>query len=68
MLGFEFDRIQEPFSIYNLLQAIGVVNLQMMESVINTEERYEIYLAAIGVAGVIMNGTTYFFDFRDKNS
>jgi hypothetical protein len=37
MLGFEFGSGSEPFSVFNLIQAIGVVTFQMSEALIDNE-------------------------------
>jgi hypothetical protein len=32
MLGFEFESNKEPFAVFNMMQAIGVVIFTMIES------------------------------------
>ncbi|CDW84340.1 major facilitator superfamily protein [Stylonychia lemnae] len=68
ILGFEFDNNSEPFSIFNMAQALGVFIFQIIESVIDSRIKYMIYTGFIGLIGLYSCGLTYFFDFREHNS
>lgn len=37
---------------------------QLVQTTVHTKEDYTIYIAVAGVLGVLMCGTTYFFDFE----
>jgi hypothetical protein len=64
MLGFEFDTNSEPFSVFTLIEALSVFVFSVINTWIDTRMRYIYYISALGVMGIIMIGTTYFFDFK----
>lgn len=64
MLGFEFDNNVEPFSVFNLWQALGVFIFSFIETLLETREHYIVFISVIGVLGVLSCGTTYYFDFK----
>ena len=68
MLGFEFDNNSEPYSVFNLAQATGVVIFQLIETTLTTRKSYTLYLAVVGIIGICSCGITFFFDYRDKKS
>jgi hypothetical protein len=37
----------------------------MSEALVDTRKEYMIYMTVIGVLGIVMCGTTYFFDFKE---
>jgi len=63
MLGFEFEDSATAFAMFNLIQAVGCVTFQLLESIIE-ERSYLVYTCVIGIIGVLFSGLTYFFDFR----
>ena len=68
LCGFEFDNNTEPYSLFNLLQALGVFIFQIIESVIDTRIKYIVYASFIGLIGIYSCGVTYFFEFRNAKS
>jgi predicted MFS family arabinose efflux permease len=68
LCGFEFDTNTEPYSLFNLAQAMGVFVFTLIESVIDTRVKYIVYTSFIGLIGVWACGLTYFFEFRNQKS
>ncbi len=68
ILGFEFDNNSEPYSIFNLAQALGVVVFQLIEAALDSNTKYLVYTAGVGAIGVYSCGLTFFFQFRDQMS
>jgi len=61
MLGFEFDNNSEPYSIFNLAQAMGVFIFQIIESVLDSQTKYLVYSAFVGAFGIYACSLTFFF-------
>ena len=68
MLGFEFENNYEPYSIFNLLQALGAAFFLLLEALIDTREKYFIYTSSLCVLGLLSCGMTYFFKFKNHTS
>ncbi|CDW80707.1 major facilitator superfamily protein [Stylonychia lemnae] len=65
MLGFEFANNYEPYSIFNLLQALGASIFLIVASFVNDQSTFIGYSSAIGAFGILSCGITYFFRFRE---
>eukprot|EP00347_Sterkiella_histriomuscorum_P001726 403370919 len=66
ILGFEFEGNSEPFSIDALIEAIMVFTFQMIQSTIISNKAHFLYISVVGVLGMSMTITTFFFDFRES--
>ena len=65
MLGFEFENNSEPFSVFNLTQALATFMFELVEVYVDTYPRYVVYTIVTGVIGFAACGATYFFDFKN---
>jgi hypothetical protein len=67
MLGFEFETNVEPYSVMNLLQAIGAVICLLIQAQLSSKKAFIIYTIIVGIIGFVTCGTTYFFPFSGKH-
>lgn len=67
MLGSEFDTNSEPFSVFTLLEAATAVILLFVASFLEKYRTEMIYFGILGIAGLLMCGTTLTFDFKKRN-
>ena len=58
----------EPYSVFNIAQALGVFIFEIIESAVDTREKYIVYTSFIGIIGLYSCGITYFFEFRETKS
>ena len=65
ILGFEFEGNSEPFSIDVLIEAICVFTFQMIQSFIISKNAHFYYITLVGLLGMSMTMTSFFFDYRD---
>lgn len=66
MLGFEFDNNSEPFSVFNMCQALAVFVFEIIETQVESYPAYVMYTLFVGALGFVACVTTYFFDFKDE--
>lgn len=66
MLGFEFEDNSEAFAVFSMFQGIISFIVQLVQSFVIDRNGFIIYTAVIGVIGIISNGLTYNFDFKEK--
>jgi len=66
ILGFEFESNYTPFSVDVLCESFLVFGFQIINSFMNTRTKRIIYFAILGILGVVMNFTTYLFEFSDN--
>ncbi len=65
MVGFEFEDNSRPYSVNNLMQAVGVFIFEGIEAFLKGNKRsFIIYNIIVGVLGILMNACTLFgFEF-----
>ena len=72
MLGFEFTAENEPstvpFAIFSMLEAVGVFVFQVIQSFVEDQQTYRVYIGVMGVVGAISCGYTYWFPFKEKRA
>eukprot|EP00347_Sterkiella_histriomuscorum_P022750 403337297 len=64
VLGFEFDESPGPFSLDSLLESTFVFAFQLIQSLVVTWSAHFLYMSAVGVLGMGMCLTSYFFEYR----
>ena len=65
ILGFEFASNKEPYSIDALVEAIMVFTFQVIQSRIRSVNAHFMYMTFVGLCGIAMTLTTYFFDYTE---
>lgn len=68
MLGFEFANNYEPYSIFNLLQAVGAASFLLIEALVDNKTKYLAYTICLAALGIVSCGLTYFFKFKHVQS
>ena len=69
LVGFEFDSVDEPFAVYNLLQGMGAFVFQLTQSKLSgTMESYIIYTWILLVVAISAIFSTFFFNFKDSHN
>ena len=63
-MGFEFENNSEPFSVFNLVQAIAVFIFEIVETSVSSYPAYLFYTIVIGTIGLISCGIAYSFEFK----
>jgi hypothetical protein len=65
VMGFEFEDNSRPYSVNNLVQALGVFIFEGVEAFLKGNKKsFIIYSIIVGVLGILMNACTFFgFEF-----
>lgn len=63
-MGYEFTNNTEPFAVDVLVESLFAFAFELTNALIDTREKRLIYIVVLGVLGMFMEFTTYFFDYK----
>lgn len=64
ILGYEFESNAEPFAVDVLVESMFAFGFELANIYVKGKNSRMIYMVCLGVAGMLMNFTTYTFNFK----